>query len=433
MSPQIKINLLPKQIEYYKLTKPALGVKYRCLAGSTGSGKTDGLIRIKVLKALKYNGIVICFFRKHLTTLRTTTLPSIIGVLEDMGLWEYCQYRKSPELIITLPNGSQLWFKQADKSKDPEFKSIRGLQVTDAVMEEADEMEEAVFSILLSRIGRLKNAEYGIEGEIDLLLNPSNGWVKTRFYEPYMAGELAKPFGFMEMSAKDNTYLPASFFEGLNYMTPEDKERYLNNNWNYKTNDNALIPYEWLKKVLVDQEYRPESGQLLYSLGVDVGGEGADKTIYAYSNGHCCYKFEEGTETNKSKIGYETLLKADNANIAHGNVSIDTIGEGSGVLDSLTYSGYKMRSYKSSHKAHNRGSFYKFGNKRAENYWKLRELVQSGQYFIVRDENLIQELTNTDFIKNSDGVYSLNLRRRSRLRLDGHQIELMLCLWLLIH
>lgn len=406
-----KITLFEKQKEIAKLLQVDSGKNYICIAGSTGSGKTDGVINVLIAQALRYNGIKIGVFRKNYTTLRSTTIPSFIECFSRANLWKYINYNQRDN-TMTLPNGSQFLFKEADITKDPDLMKIKGLQLTYAVMEEANEMSQKVFSILVTRIGRAKNKDYGIAGKIILTLNPSYGWVKKEFYEKFRAGTLGDDYAFMEMTALDNPYLPKSFIEGLELLPDEEKQRYLHNNWEYDENVNSLIPYEWLKNCIKDEEYLPQrsNGEYEYKmmmLGVDPSREGNDRTILAISNGWSTYKWIEVTKQDNVEVAELVRDTMEQYSIGTDNVWVDTIGIGAGVYDVLYHNGYEVNSYKGSDSAyHWRGiTAYRFGNKRAESYWIFRELIKEGEYSLVYNEQLIKELTNINWFRKDGKIY----------------------------
>lgn len=417
------IELYPKQIEFAKAAQLDSGYTYLCLAGSTGAGKTDCVIFLLLAQALHFPGIKIGYFRKRLTTIRSTTLVSFADACIRIGLWDRCKFDKRDN-NITLPNGSMFMFREADIGADPELKKIRGLQLTHAVMEEGDEMDEKVFSILLTRINRYKNVEYKIPGQIYITLNPSDGWVKTNFYEKFRTGKLEKPYFFMQMSATDNPNLPQSFFDGLAILPDEEKARYLNNNWDYKENIHSLIKYQWLKDMIKEELFVPTDAfgqphRTLQMMGVDAAREGKDRSIWAMSNGWCSYGYQEVNGNDNVQLAQKTLDFMQQFSVGTDNVFVDTIGLGAGVLDVLKHNGHPVQSYKSSEKPFHRTdkiTTYKFANRRAESYWILRELIREGQYWIVRHPDLVKELTNINWFRKDDGrIYiesKIDIRKR---------------------
>lgn len=401
----MKLTLTPKQQEYLKLCAPGNGKYFRCFAGSTGSGKTMGVIMIKILQALQDPGVKIGWFRKNVSDIRKTTIPSVKKALGECGFKEdvHYKYRQHPDMELTFTNGSQFVFFAADVTKDPELKKIRGLEITHAVMEEADQMSHTVFSMLRTRIGR--HGDKNIKGSIDVVLNPSVGWVKTTFYEPAIEDRLPEDHAFFEISTHDNTFASDGYIESLEGISDEAfKQRYVLNNWNYTVGNNNLVESEWIPQIRRCRSKYNSPLLPLRSLGVDVAGEGRDKTVYAVFDGQAVTDLIVSTKTSKVDIANEVFSIMHDRKIDAKNVYVDAIGEGVGVVDYLKSKHVLVNAFKGSHKPVTNSSLHTFANRRAENYWYLRQLIRDEKLFIMDDmHELFKELTITSYERNSKG------------------------------
>lgn len=164
---------------------------YHCSAGSTGSGKTFNYLALLNLLCLNISDVRFAVIRKSETNLKQTTIPS----------FEIMKHRTSTQdaskrigMSMKYRNGSEILFTWADITKDADLNRVKGLEVTGALIEEANEIDERYFHILKTRIGRWNN--HKCPQFILLTLNPSYGWVKDIFYDPYKAGTLQKPHFF---------------------------------------------------------------------------------------------------------------------------------------------------------------------------------------------------------------------------------------------
>ena len=107
------------------------------------------------IKCLQYEGIRVGLCRNELTTLKKTTVVTLISeVFPNFGLVrdEHYNYNQI-EGKITFYNGSEIVFQELRHiPSDPNYTRLGGLLLTFAVIDEAGETEAKGKEILQSRI-----------------------------------------------------------------------------------------------------------------------------------------------------------------------------------------------------------------------------------------------------------------------------------------
>jgi hypothetical protein len=234
-------------------------------------------------------------------------------------------------------------------------------------------------------------------------LNPTNCWVKADYYDKFIAGTLDKKVFFQESVPADNKYNPPEYFEFLKRLPPAEYSRYVENNWNYSDDPNQLIIWEWLKECLIEKpkDFKPNG------IGVDVAREGNDRTVFWYHQGNIFGAYET-FKNQKTNITGELLIeRAKERHIDANNVSVDVVGVGSGVVDHCFGKGFEVSSYNSGNSATSSGiksTIYNFKNRRAEDYWRLRDLIQNGEISILNDPVIIKELLNIRYFVSEQNI-----------------------------
>lgn len=143
----------------------------------------------------------------------------------------------------------------------------------------------------------------------------------------------------------------------------------------------TLIHPEWItraqKATLIEQ------GGGRKRFGVDVARAGVDESVIIRLRGR-----QYRVVYSETGIGDTMLLAAKVAELLgpweETPGIIDIIGVGAGVYDRLSELGYNVIPFQSSEKAFNKKKFY---NKRAEQYWKVRELFSDGNVDIDEDDD----------------------------------------------
>jgi len=323
--------------------------------GGTGGGKSWLGAQLFVNLALTQPGTSYGVFRKNQTTLKRTTYRTFQKYVRKHKLIEgkHFTVNKESGITWTFNNGSTIDFLELDITKDPELNKLGGLELTAAMIDEADEVAEQAFNTLRFRIGR--NNFNGEKAFIYLTCNPNQTWVKRMFYDPAMKGELGAPFYFLESLITDNPYQSEEALQSAADPTAPKQyvERYFKGNWNYVQSDNAIIQLIEFENAFI--EVKPASTVEKF-VGFDPTREGDDIPALALWEGNVltdlvAHEVPEEVKTDAFDYGaYHGQFIIDYCTargIPAQNVAIDGVGNGGSVIDYCNGKGFFVRTYKS--------------------------------------------------------------------------------------
>lgn len=174
-------------------------------------------------------------------------------------------------------NGSSITFSEADRSKDRDQMKIKGIDASGNLIDEANELEEDSFDMILSRKGRAN--ENGQPSINIITMNPNNGWSKRRYYDKWKKGILPPNVMVVEYTIEDS-WQDANDIAALMRKAKWWVERYIKNNWNYTDEDHSLITsYMWEKSLIYDLPPIEPGQPFNKYIGVDPSDAGSDTTV----------------------------------------------------------------------------------------------------------------------------------------------------------
>lgn len=360
-----------------KIRDPNL--RYILFGGAVAGGKSYISIFACIGIALQFPKSRIGIFRKNLSTIKKSSVRTFEKIADQLNLkYEF----NRQELIVKFSNESEIQFIEADHTKDPDLNKLKGMELSLALLEEANEMTEEVFNLLITRIGRwnLNNCP----AKIILTCNPAQNWVKTKFYDKWIEGKLKEPFAYLPALPIDNPFLSKEYLESLESLPEVEYKRYVLGSWDYSDESNQLIKYEWLKLAFESEGVKEGEKRL----AVDVARFGNDKTIFAFMHGDTVYKFEEFEKQDTISIGEYILLRSREHNINMLNVIVDVVGVGGGVVDHLASKGFFVQSFNGGAQPNSKLEHWTFRNLRAECFWKLRQALEQNEIAVEYNETL---------------------------------------------
>jgi len=275
------------------------------------------------------------------------------------------------DMIAKYPKtGSEILFIWADITKDPELNNIRGLELTGALIEEANQIHVKYFHLLKTRIGRWNN--HKCIQFIIINLNPSVGWVKDMFYDNWVNDALPERYYFEEFEVRDNDSLLEEYVQGLEDLPEEEYKRFVSNRWDYSDIPNQLIKYEWYKQCILD-EYEIKPGDRAILAG-DPAWEGKDSTVLGRMHGNHFGWWEEYPKQDPDLTGDLMANRAKEYHIDDNDVVVDPIGIGAAtVLRLRNHKGIEPDMFYAGAAASDTDGLLALFNKRSEAHWLLRE------------------------------------------------------------
>ena len=257
---------------------------------------------------------------------------------------------------------------------------LKGLEISGALIEECNEITENFFTTLVTRCGRWpsKPMPYPL---ILLSCNPTQQWPKRKFYDPYSAGRLKKPWFYLPAKVTDNPYLTHEYREALKTLPPVQYDILVNGNWSLADDPDALIEAEWVEAAI----YREPSGLVLPTrLGVDVARYGDDETVLAMVTNYVLTDLWSYSKINTSRTAEITRALIEKHGLKPSDVRVDTVGVGGGVADSLAQAGFLPTEFIAGARPTSKDlppeqrGYLSFRNLRSEAWWNVRELLKNG-------------------------------------------------------
>lgn len=393
------IHLTPKQAEF---ANAVFSGRYRYLlyGGAIRGGKTYAMLLLVLAFCRIYPGSRWAIVRRDLPTLKRNTLPSFERV-KPAG---FCGEINRTDFYVDCANGSRIIFFPESAERDPDLDRWKGLEVNGFALEECNEISEKAFAKAIERAG-----SWICQGEqppplIMATCNPTLGWVKQRWYDPWRKGTLKPPWYYLPAKMTDNPHLPESYIKGVETLKETDPAayaRFVDGDWESADEPDQLIKYDW---TLEAQNIERIEGKRV--LGVDVARYGDDDSVLAHKVGNAITKLEYHHGLSLERLAAVVRSRIVNTPIDARNVMIDAVGIGAGVVDILKSQGFHVTEVISGAKAmESREQTFKFNNLRSQMWWHTRENLRHGQLcFEFDDPRLREDLTAPRYIITGDKV-----------------------------
>ena len=219
---------------------------------------------------------------------------------------------------------------------------------------------------------------------------------------------------FIPASLSDNAYLRDTDYRARLQSLPEPlRSQLLFGDFQIGFQDHAfqVIPTEWVYAAMrrrTDPAHRRDEKIPLTSLGVDVARGGEDQTIIAKVFGDWVDELTKhlGTATPDGSIVAD-YVEAEHQGQAL--INIDSIGIGASPFDILNERGLPVRGINAGERSEVRDKTDEFGfkNKRAEMWWRLREMLEPGsgrELVLPDDRELLGDLCAPRYKATSQGI-----------------------------
>ena len=352
--------------------------------GSAGGGKSMLASLWLMTMCLKYPGIRTLLGRTTLSSLKQTSLNTLFEVLKMSGLESDKHYVYNGQSnTITFYNKSEIILKDLEsKPSDPNFDSLAGIEITCAVIEEASQVTRMAYNIVKSRL-RFKLNEYNLIGKILMTTNPSQGFIKSEFYIPYVEERLPDNIKFIPSLPNDNPHLPQSYLDMLNSLPQEQRKRLLMGDWNYNEEIDSLFDFDSI--AVSSFKHAPNPSDKKY-ICIDVARFGGDSTVISIWVGLTIVEI-----IKYNKIDGDTLYNHIKDLISkHGihpsQVIADSDGVGGFLVDRLRCTSF----VNNSRPLHEQN----FTNLKSQCFVKLSDLIKEGKISInILDPSTVDELT----------------------------------------
>jgi len=387
----------------------------------THNSKTFTMAIMVLICVRQFPGCRLFVGRKTLKSLRQSFIQTLVGKVHPMfGLVEE-DFNYSAQLgEIKYSNGSVVIFGELMKNpSDPDFARFGSLEIDMAFIEEAGEVSLEAKNAIRSRVGRGVMAQkWGIPGKLVLSGNPSQNFLRTEYYDPYMElgggeyrswvighttakefrGNLSKTHKiemkrcFLRMSVYQNPFIPQSYIDTLKTLPRRERKRLLNGDWDYADDDNSLFKSGLIDKAITYELPQP-SENFDKVIGVDVSDKGSDKTVFSLiDNGvlvaqkfsNIQMNWDRNSEEPLSYLIANELIEFAQRNgfqqVNARDIAVESNGVGVGLVDALRVRGWNLTEYVATSKS------------RSEGYYNLMLNMDSGTIKIYKDISTLAQL-----------------------------------------
>ena len=353
-------------------------------------GKTALGCYWQLKQRLKYPNTRGLIGRAVLKTLKETTLVSLFQVAKMQGLTAGVHYKYNGQMSqIELFNGSVILLKDLySYPSDPNFDELGSLEITDAFIDEANQIEDKARNIIKSRI-RYQLDENELVPKILYTCNPAKNWTYHEFYKPQTDGTIAENKRFIPSLIDDNPFISKHYKQNLLTLDTVSKERLLFGNWEYSNDPSTLIDYDKIIDAF-SITYIP-SGQKYITC--DVARFGNDSTVIGIWDG---YRVKLHQYQGKSVVEVADIIKTFQVEhqVPSSQIVVDEDGVGGGVVDILRCKGFVNNSSPLENPITRQKE--NFDNLKSQCYYKLAEMLNDSKLYInasgTMKEKIIQEL-----------------------------------------
>lgn len=299
------------------------------LAGALGTSKTFGAATMMISLAKQYPGSVLGVGRKNTTEMKRGTMLSFHEAADKMGVNDFSENKL--DMRWTFANGSIIMFFEIDQAHDRDFSKIKSMNLTAAMIDEADAVLQEGFLSVYGRVGRAN--ENGAPDFIILACNPNEAWIKENYYNKHKAGTLPDSVQFIEFEMTDS-FLPQSYYDKFMDSPNNWKQRYLFNNWDYGDDDNSLFKYVHLDAAHITAL---DEGDRYAAL--DVARYGSDRAVAACWQGRQLIDIkilkDKDEKVSNTELGRKFRAYCEAMRVGYDRATVDAVGTGSGVVDWL--------------------------------------------------------------------------------------------------
>ena len=205
------VKLFPSQLKFVTSSKKCI-----LMSGSYGCGKSKALC-YALIKQASIPGNDVLLLRKTLTSLRRSTLISLIGG-GDPVLPKNSYRINKQEQCISLNGGGNIYYMGLDEAT-----KIRSMNLGAIAIDEAIEISEVEYNELLGRL-RLT------VGSRQMFLATNPGSPQHWIYQYFFVNRLDNMEVIMAKT-HENTLLPEDYVESLKALPPSLYRRYVLGEW----------------------------------------------------------------------------------------------------------------------------------------------------------------------------------------------------------
>jgi hypothetical protein len=385
--------------------------EYRVLlyGGAIRGGKTFCALAIAILLCRIYPKSRWVVVRRDSMTIRRNTLPSFWKICPNSFLDKF----NGTQMLATFKNESEILFLGENFDRDRELNRFRGLEVNGFILEEANELNEATYHKSIERAGSnvIKKMPDPL---IIMTCNPNQGFLKTRFYDPWKAGKLKPPYFYLPSKIFDNPHIPASYLESIKQLPPEIYNKFVEGDWEGSDDPFQLVPWSDLYRAT---DAIPNDQDEITSIGADIAGHGRDRSVFIVLRGQNIAHIEIYQDTSVQQCYHKIVDLMMRFNTSALNVCVDGSGLGSGVVDLLKGQEYHVVNFIGGSASVPDGTEYSYKNLKSQAYWWLRQAFVDGDIGNVSDDRVRTDVASIWYEVENERMITIEPKSKCRQRL----------------
>jgi hypothetical protein len=384
----------PRQVAAHRAEEP-----YLLYGGAVGGGKSAWIVNDALRQCIRYPGNRVGVYRWEYSSYKDTTHDEMQKfVLCVPGLVEG---HNQQEHRIDLINGSSIVYGglRPSSTKKDAMSTVRSLQINALYIDEMSDVPKDVYEFACTRVPRVELVDqetgrrFHPSPRVAGTSNPTMGWIKTMFVDRPDAFHR-----FIPSTVYDNSHLSPEYVRTLERAwadRPDWKNTLLLGNWEAAVDATCIILAPWLLKA----RHRMIDPGSPVVLGVDVAAGGSDRTVVVCRRGMVA-------EILYAERGYrDTMVTVDLVaslcdQVGATRICIDSVGVGKGVYDRLAQLEYPVEPMSGGERATEPEAY---ANRRAEWYWTLRVLLESGRVRLPDHDELINEIGDIRYKRTASG------------------------------
>jgi hypothetical protein len=326
--------------------------------------------------------------REELTKLKDTTLLTFFQRLKYYGLQKDIDYRyNAQDFKFEFPNGSRVFFREIKYiPSDPEFDRLGSYDLTDAFIDEAQQVHYKAPQVLKGRFSITQGEGWQTIPKVLYTCNPAKTWIYTDFVKPSMTGNISARKKFVAALPSDNPYVPQSFFDNLATADEVTKQRLLYGNFEYDDDPSALVDYDALLDLFTNSQAK--SG--VKRISADLAMQGRDKFIAGSWDGMRCTVSIDMKKSTAKEIEDSLVKLKTEKGVGNTNIIADSDGLGA-------YLSAYINNIVTFHGGSSAVNKKEFGNIKDECGFKLAEKIQNREILIIcskaQEEEIRKEIS----------------------------------------
>lgn len=314
--------------------------------------------------------------REELTKLKDTTQKTFFKVASFLGLEKDVDYKFNAQSnTVEFTNGSIIFFREIKYiPSDPEFDRLGSYDLTDAALDEAQQIHWKAREVLRGRLSVLSGKDWRTIPKAFYSCNPAKNWIYTSFVRPHMDGTLSDDMIFIPSLATDNPYVDQEYLENLAKADRVTRERLLYGNFEYDDDPSALCDYDAICDMFTNTHVSGGKKRI----SADLAMQGRDRFIAGHWDGLIAHIDIDKQKSTGKEIEDDLIGLKKSKGVGNSNIIADSDGLGAYLSSYIqgikTFHGGSTKGYSNKNE---------YANLKAACAFKLAELINERKIRVI--------------------------------------------------